>query len=64
MLVAKIKDALALELKQKEITPNWYFNPVKDAEGSWVISMLEANTLREDQYTVIEFLPNAENPLT
>jgi hypothetical protein len=41
MIVAKITQEQADELKGVQFVPDNYFNPIKDVKGNWVISLQE-----------------------
>lgn len=41
MIVAKITESKAKELKNKEFSQSNYFNPIQDVNGNWVISLNE-----------------------
>jgi hypothetical protein len=41
MIVAKITQKQADELKGKEFVQDNYFNPIEDANGNWIISIEE-----------------------
>ena len=41
MIVAKITQKQADELKGKEFVQDNYFNPIQDVNGNWIISLQE-----------------------
>lgn len=57
MQVAKISAELAQELTGKEMVENWYFNPVQDGNGDWIVSLIEAEHLLPNQYVLIDYVP-------
>ena len=65
--VAKITAELAHELLQTTVIPTdnepidqWYFNPVQDVDGNWVISIKESEYLNPDDYEIINWSPIIE----
>ena len=54
MIVAKITQEQADELKGVQFVPDNYFNPVQDANGNWIIS------LQELVYCSVEFANSVE----
>lgn len=55
MKVAKISAELAEQIKGKPAGITRLFNPVEDADGNFVISLLEALALEPEQYEQIDF---------
>jgi hypothetical protein len=63
MIVAKITQKQADELKGKEFVQDNYFNPIQDKNGNWIISLQElvycevgfANSVELINYEPIEF---------
>jgi hypothetical protein len=63
MIVAKITQKQADELKGKEFVQDNYFNPIQDKNGNWIISLQElvycdvdfANSVELINYKPIEF---------
>jgi hypothetical protein len=62
MIVAKITQQQADELKRVQFVPDNYFNPIEDVNGNWVISLQElvycsvdfANSVELIEYKPIE----------
>jgi hypothetical protein len=54
MIVAKITQEQADELKGVQFVPDNYFNPIQDVKGNWVIS------LQELVYCSLEFANSVE----
>ena len=64
MIVAKITQAQADELKGVQFVPDNYFNPVQDIEGNWIISLQELVYCSVDfakTVELIEYKPTITN---
>ncbi|MBF6607135.1 MAG: hypothetical protein ITG00_00155 [Flavobacterium sp.] len=56
MNVAKITAAKADEIRGQEIFGHWYFEPIQDINGNWIVSMHEATHLPINDFEVIEWV--------
>lgn len=55
MIVAKISDEKAEELKGKEYQNGMLYNPVQDKNKNWIVSLVEAQFLKLGDFEVIQF---------
>lgn len=56
MGVARILEALASILSGTEYKDGFFFNPVQDGNGDWIISLQEATFLSEEDYEIIDYV--------
>lgn len=61
MIVAKISEEKAKELKGKEFEQGKLFNPVQDKNGNWIVSLVEAQYLLLGDFEPIEFEADDES---
>ena len=58
MTVKLLSEQERNNLQGQLIQPDWFFNPVKDCDDNWIISMEEVNASIYPQNEWIKFLPN------
>jgi hypothetical protein len=62
-LTGKIMKVALLTIQQKDelvgqtLQPDWYFNPVQDADGNWIISTEEIDNNQNPNFDWITELP-------
>tara|TARA_R110000822_G_scaffold118347_1_gene251056 strand:+ start:356 stop:559 length:204 start_codon:yes stop_codon:yes gene_type:complete len=66
ILVAQLTESQAVELSTIEFIPDTFFNPIKDINGTWVISLEEVEQCSIEwvkELPLIEFLPVVNPPI-
>lgn len=56
MIVAKITQEQANEIRGKEFNNGNLYNPIQDAEGNWVVSLTELQFLGIDFASTVELI--------
>ena len=64
MIVAKISEEKSNELKGKEYQNGMLYNPVKDKNKNWIVSLVEAQYLLLEDFEPIEFEADDNNKNT
>lgn len=57
MNVAKITEAIKVQIENTEYQLDSNFNPVQDKNRNWIVSLIEAQYLQITDFEVIKFEP-------
>ena len=58
ILVAQLTESQAVELSTIEFIPDTFFNPIKDINGTWVISLEEVEQCSKSSYIRLNGITN------